>query len=680
MTYPLVRVWIDFTSDAYDAATNWTNVTDYAERVTCHYGRSNFLDEFQPGSGSVTLINDDGRFDPENTSGPHYGNLLPRRRVKVDAVHNAVTYTIAYGWTDGWPVAQTFRTRSTVEVTWHDALSVLARAPLPDSVWDYLIASRSPYLWWKLGDETAVAQDHSGNGRHGRYIVYEGDTFPWVADAMPQVIVREGTVEDAIPTTGRAGKSWAKMQAEVGQPVGGPTGRFPRTPAIISTTPAAEILLDRVFTVECWVTARQAFPLDVTGGTASTTPMRQPIFTVGEALTGAWFEVGLSDDAEPYCGTWIPTDIWAGTGSWGELTFTTGSLADGVPHHLVFASTFTAGAWLVRCYLDGVDKGGVNLGNPGMVSTGWPVVVGMGIRDPDDRGLQSILGDIVLYDSFVTVGTAQDNYEAGALGSLSGSTLTAGEAVEQVLDMIGWAVATDIDPGGKTVTAGPMRDRVALDVMREFAEAERAPLYQAADGTITMLSSHWQVELARAKASQFSLGDASGDSLGYEALDFTFDDSSIINDCRVRYEGGEAHATNDTSIASYGLLARSLSTRLASADEALSLAEWVVAVYGDPRRRVDRPLSFRCITDADFELALSAEFGTRLTVARTTPDGRDVEDDYWVQSVAHRIEPGEGDWRVDLTLERADDPFRIFTVGSLLSGDSALDGTDVLAY
>ena len=59
---------------------------------------------------------------------------------------------------------------------------------------------------------------------------------------------------------------------------------------------------------------------------------------------------------------------------------------------------------------------------------------------------------------------------------------------------------------------------------------------------------------------------------------------------------------------------------------------------------------------------------------RTTPDGRTVLDDYWVMAVAQRVE-GAADWMMDLTLEPADDPFRMFILDL-----STLDGTDVLAY
>lgn len=607
--------------------------------------------------------------------------------VGTTTVARQATHPVAYGWVDGWPVSQPHRFNSTVRVTWHDALSVLSRVRPPDSVWDYQIRSHGPsnvWAWWKMGSETNVEVDATGNGRDGRYVVYQNNAEPFLvghsaeAWALPNSIASDSLVDDLIPSAGRPGRSWAKMQTEVGQPLGGATGKYPRTPSLISPSFGPGLIADRTFAFECWGIFRQAFPLDVAGGAAVLTPMYQPLFTVGIPGAIPWVEFGVKGDGQPYAGAYNV--------SWGDLTFDN-VLTDGQPHHLFFRAVNASGNLNVRCYVDGVEAlvsgvpGGVDLGTVGLPSGGYYVVVGHGLQDPDDRGLQSVIGDCVVYDAIVGSAVIAENYAAGAIGSLSGSELTTGEAVDQVLDMIGWGLATDIAPGVKEVSAGPMVDRNALDVMREFAASERAPLYQEPDGTVTMLPRYWQVELGRAKTPAWELGGDTAPRLGYEGLELSFDDRSIINHAEVEYAEGTQVVENAASVVRYGRLDTSTGTRLTAADDALAVAQWLANAYGEPRRRVDRPLVVVPTTDVDYSMALGLRFGARISLVQTTPDGRTVDDDYWVQGVRHAVDPGEGTWEARLTLERADDPYRIFTLaGPGSAPGSELDGPDVLGF
>lgn len=102
-----IEASINFTGSA-----TWTDVTDYL-RAPMSFGfqRSRLLNVVPPGKGSWSLDNRTGRFSPANTSGPHYGSLLPGRHARLNARHNGgATYTLWYGliedWGDRYPQAK----------------------------------------------------------------------------------------------------------------------------------------------------------------------------------------------------------------------------------------------------------------------------------------------------------------------------------------------------------------------------------------------------------------------------------------------------------------------------------------------------------------------------------------------------------------------------------------------
>lgn len=84
---------------------------------------------YGPGTGTLVLRNEDGRFDPENTTGPYasggISQVAPMARVRISAAHNGVTYVLATMYADDWQVTDE-QNRSTVVVPLFDALSVFA--------------------------------------------------------------------------------------------------------------------------------------------------------------------------------------------------------------------------------------------------------------------------------------------------------------------------------------------------------------------------------------------------------------------------------------------------------------------------------------------------------------------------------------------------------------------------
>lgn len=63
--------------------TAWTDITAYVKAVSITRGRDDTLSQVQPGTATITLINDDGRFSPAYTLSPLYPNVALMRAIRI---------------------------------------------------------------------------------------------------------------------------------------------------------------------------------------------------------------------------------------------------------------------------------------------------------------------------------------------------------------------------------------------------------------------------------------------------------------------------------------------------------------------------------------------------------------------------------------------------------------------
>ncbi|MEU1761667.1 hypothetical protein [Micromonospora sp. NPDC005652] len=93
--------------------------------------------EYNAGTASVTLLNDDGALDPYTLDAA--GLVAPGAVMRIRKVHEGVTYPVFYGWVDSWIPEQRGPDHAVVIVNASDALSRLAGsrlAPLTAPVGD----------------------------------------------------------------------------------------------------------------------------------------------------------------------------------------------------------------------------------------------------------------------------------------------------------------------------------------------------------------------------------------------------------------------------------------------------------------------------------------------------------------------------------------------------------------
>lgn len=101
----------------------YTDVSQWVSgRVDVKRGRSREIDQYQAGTASFTLRNEDRRFDPSNTVSPYVPGLIPRANVRI-SIGGVVEFT---GMVDDFDVNYEKPNICTVDVTCLDAFTMLA--------------------------------------------------------------------------------------------------------------------------------------------------------------------------------------------------------------------------------------------------------------------------------------------------------------------------------------------------------------------------------------------------------------------------------------------------------------------------------------------------------------------------------------------------------------------------
>jgi len=86
------------------SGSTYTDISDYV--LPGASGRSEEVDSISGGTNAntatLTLLNDDGRFSPKNTSGPYYGLLTPNKPIKISIVVGSDSIPLFVGVTGPW--------------------------------------------------------------------------------------------------------------------------------------------------------------------------------------------------------------------------------------------------------------------------------------------------------------------------------------------------------------------------------------------------------------------------------------------------------------------------------------------------------------------------------------------------------------------------------------------------
>jgi len=106
--------------------TLFVDVTAYVRNVSVQRGKSRQLDKFTAGVTSVEFNNNLRTFDPENTASPFYGQVIPKRNIRVKTDGSAVFY----GVVDDWNLKYDISGLSTASADCVDGFTYLAQNAL----------------------------------------------------------------------------------------------------------------------------------------------------------------------------------------------------------------------------------------------------------------------------------------------------------------------------------------------------------------------------------------------------------------------------------------------------------------------------------------------------------------------------------------------------------------------
>jgi hypothetical protein len=81
-----------------DSASLIVDVSNVVDSISTKRGRSATADEFQTGTLTLRIVDQNGDFNSQNPSSPYYGYLTPMRKVSISATYDSVVYAIFNGY------------------------------------------------------------------------------------------------------------------------------------------------------------------------------------------------------------------------------------------------------------------------------------------------------------------------------------------------------------------------------------------------------------------------------------------------------------------------------------------------------------------------------------------------------------------------------------------------------
>ena len=89
-----------------DSAAVIVDVSNQVDSVKTARGRNVLADQFQTGTLTLRIVDQNGDFNPQNPTGPYYELLTPMKKVQITATYSGVTYPIFAGFITSYLTTQ----------------------------------------------------------------------------------------------------------------------------------------------------------------------------------------------------------------------------------------------------------------------------------------------------------------------------------------------------------------------------------------------------------------------------------------------------------------------------------------------------------------------------------------------------------------------------------------------
>ena len=236
-----------------------------------------------------------------------------------------------------------------------------------------------------------------------------------------------------------------------------------------------------------------------------------------------------------------------------------------------------------------------------------------------------------------------------------------GPRIHRILDAAGHTGARAIDEGEVTMAATDLSDSPVTEMVKT-AESEGGMVWPDAEGTIRGAGRYALVEDPRSRIIQATFGDLDPTHLPYVDPKPTYDRELIRNRAVYTRTGGVTQiAADESSRAVYGLRRETKTNLLCSTDtQVMSLAEWTIARFHQPRRRVEEITVYPRADPLVLWPVVCALMERDLVRVIHHPPGGYTDDVYChVAGIEHTVRTG-GDWRTVYQLWSAE-PYYSFS-------------------
>lgn len=595
-----VTVEIAFGDVPLETSPTWTDVTAYVRQIDIDRGRSSEFTSYSPGTARVVLDNRDRRFDPEHSSSPYAGDLVPMVPIRVTAQYSTgTTHVVFYGFVMGWPTSYNeSNTDAVAVVPAVDAARVLSNALLPEFTMRSEIEADSPWRYWPLqefdsADGKPTSEDYLGRGVIATKSPTTVQQFDAKSPAGASQYVRVGL--NAVGT-------WAYNPTVQGDTLVAGGYWFDSVPPVAGDM--------------------------------------YPDFRWARDVTGSKVKVQIRNRYNSSLNTWQITLVQFESeveGLYGLDTTTTNySTNDGANFFF-----WTLDGNDIVVFINAVEVYRYTLS-----TTPYTIVpFALGLEIPVTTGDRNTgLSHVALYQSRVSAARIAAQYAAGLGYGSELSSVRLGRA----LDDGGWPASwRDIDTGVQAVGVYTPDRLPTSRYMEQIGDAEQGELFVNREGS---------VELRNRSRAVVSIPDAFFDP---ETDDLPFTNvrldgntvDTVRNYIAVRYANGEIVSQDATSIGDYGIASETIDARLIDeASAAQAIGDVRLARTKDPRTRVTRlDVDVRADASTLVDVIGPLDLADDVVVA-FTPTG--VGDPIWravrVQGISHSITPSS--WQSSLYL------------------------------
>lgn len=494
-------------------------------------GRSNEQSGAQPGTGSMSLGNTDGRFTMGNATSP-YAPLKLRRPVRCRVTYDGITYPLWQGHVDDWGnVSQSTVGRARLSMS--DRLARAAGTPMRSAI-EAEIHSDAPVGLWPLTDIPGSRSAASSGTEFGAAAVLPN----FYTDALWDARIVFG----ADFTPGPDSLTAADFGTD------GFEGEYLRAVADGTFTATG-------FTMEAWV--------DV-----PTLPIPTAVFKVVDWQT---LILEITDQG-------LVTSYINGVGTAATSTLTVHGSGW---HHIAATWTVVGTTATIRVYVDGALSGSTSFAYGSTIEAGAEVTIGADYVPVNTNMYAGSMSHVAVHAQALSAARIADHANAGR--GWVGETSTARflrhcrnaglQATQYAADGTGH---TEMGPQ-------PQAGSSLFDVLTACADAENGVLYVDADGVL-----RFSARTIRYNTTPQLVLDATKAGHVHAEAEVRTDTLLLVNNATATRPGGTPQTVvNQVSFDDYDDASKTRTLHVKDDVICLNWAQWQVAANGEPLQRLE---------------------------------------------------------------------------------------------